>query len=253
MKMGRERLMAAERSSRRVLLRAEVVDGARRTVAHTLELSASSAQVELDRPPPVNTWVQLLLSFPNLLGPIELSGRVVSHHAPTAPGDPPTTTVELVFRDLQERQDLEALLERYDSARTASSRRSARVLVIDDSVLIRDIFSYGFRKYFRAHKKEVVVDLAGDANEAWELLRQRRYDIVILDHFLPGESGAELVARVRKKPELVGLPVIGISVGGSEAREAMILAGADLFLNKPIDLRDLFSTLDLLTAETVQS
>ena len=43
------------------------------------------------------------------------------------------------------------------------------------------------------------------------------------------------------------MPIVAISVGGAEARQASIAAGADLFLDKPLVMRDLFTTLDLLT------
>jgi FixJ family two-component response regulator len=42
------------------------------------------------------------------------------------------------------------------------------------------------------------------------------------------------------------MPVVAISVGGQDARDASMEAGADLFLDKPIVLVDLFDTLDKL-------
>jgi hypothetical protein len=46
-------------------------------------------------------------------------------------------------------------------------------------------------------------------------------------------------------------PIVAISVGGSDAREAAISAGADLFLDKPVVLRDLFRTLQVLSQQGV--
>jgi hypothetical protein len=42
--------------------------------------------------------------------------------------------------------------------------------------------------------------------------------------------------------------LVAISGGGPEARRAMLAAGCDLFLGKPVVLRDLFATIESLTA-----
>ena len=73
-----------------------------------------------------------------------------------------------------------------------------------------------------------------------------RFQGAQLDLFLPGAlSGADLVRELRTRR--VDLPVIGFSVGGTAARRAFLEAGADLFLDKPIALRDVFATLERLS------
>ena len=52
---------------------------------------------------------------------------------------------------------------------------------------------------------------------------------------------------MRHDATLHAVPVVAISVGGAAARDASLEAGADLFLDKPIVLRDLFTTLARLT------
>ena len=42
------------------------------------------------------------------------------------------------------------------------------------------------------------------------------------------------------------MSIVGMSVGGEGARRAMLGAGADIFLAKPIVLKDLFCTLEFL-------
>jgi CheY-like chemotaxis protein len=53
---------------------------------------------------------------------------------------------------------------------------------------------------------------------------------------------------MRSEPRLAEMPVVAMSVGGSEARAATLAAGADLFLDKPLVLKDLFSTLERLNS-----
>src|SRR5262249_36964132 len=91
------------------------------------------------------------------------------------------------------------------------------------------------------------LDVVGDAEGAWGMLRMKQYDLAIIDHFLPLQSGAELIAKMRSSLEHRAISIVAISIGGSDARERSMSAGADLFLDKPIVLRDLFSTLDRLT------
>jgi CheY-like chemotaxis protein len=69
----------------------------------------------------------------------------------------------------------------------------------------------------------------------------------VVDCYLPVLDGARLVERIRALPELADLLVVGVSGGGRDAADAMIAAGADLFLDKPIVLRDVFTTLESLT------
>jgi CheY-like chemotaxis protein len=71
-----------------------------------------------------------------------------------------------------------------------------------------------------------------------------------VDHYLPVLDGSSLLALVRRQEDLSTLPLVGISVGGIDVRESMLKAGADLFLSKPIVLRDLFSTLERLATQS---
>src|SRR5262249_35025404 len=119
--------------------------------------------------------------------------------------------------------------------------------LVEDNALICDMFTYGVRKFFRTRGGTVSVDVAKDGDEAWKKLQTEPYDFAIIDVYLPVLSGDQLITRMRKDDALRGIPVVAISVGGAPAREASLAAGADLFLDKPIVLRDLFATLNRLT------
>jgi CheY-like chemotaxis protein len=250
----------------RLLLRAEVAIGDEATVAHTIEVTSAHVIIQMERWPPIGTHVQVRLSFPRLLAPLSLAGRVVRHHAPLAPGDVAGVTVELDHDTsaAASSADLAALLARVhasfdDEAEEAPARLPAppcyRILLVEDNVTIRQLFVYGVSKYFHRHACEAQVDLADDGEQGWNLLCARPYDLAIVDCYLPVLDGASLVERMRAigvgEGGLPGtsrerLPIVGISAGGDEARRMMVTAGVDLFLAKPIVLRDLFSTLERL-------
>ena len=123
-----------------------------------------------------------------------------------------------------------------------------RGLVVDDSLIVREIFSYTFRRRTRVGPASTI-DVAVDAEQAAELLAHAQYDFAIIDQLLPGKSGAELVAAIRADPRHAGMPIIGISVAGAEARDAFLAAGANLYLNKPMEVVDLCTTLQGLAVK----
>jgi CheY-like chemotaxis protein len=84
------------------------------------------------------------------------------------------------------------------------------------------------------------------------MLADGTYDLAIVDYYLPELNGAQLVKRMRAEPRLAAVPIVAVSVGGTEARDATLAAGADLFLDKPLVLKDLFATLERLNAHGAQ-
>jgi len=127
---------------------------------------------------------------------------------------------------------------------TGPDPATLQVLVVEDNGLIRDIFAYGLRKFFKARNRAISIDFAADGGEAWLLLSTKVYDLAIVDYYLPVMSGSQVVERARRTPHLAELPILGISVDPDEARAHFMRAGADVFLNKPLVLRDLVSTLE---------
>lgn len=110
----------------------------------------------------------------------------------------------------------------------------ARILIADDDELIAELAS------------EVLID-AGHAcgwvtcaEAAWDCVRRKRPDVLLLDQAMPGESGLTLLRRLRISPLLYDLPVIMFTgMSGAEDEAQAIYAGAQDFLRKPFDPIDL--------------
>ncbi len=67
-------------------------------------------------------------------------------------------------------------------------------------------------------------------------------DVVVTDVMLPGGSGLQLVARLRKDPRTARLPVIIVTGrGGADAAGDGLAAGADDYVTKPFSSRDLLA------------
>ncbi len=80
-----------------------------------------------------------------------------------------------------------------------------------------------------------------------ELIRQaekQRPDIIIMDYHMEVMDGSEALAHLKKHPRLKDVPVI-ISTGDSfsETRDAFIAAGADAFIEKPVNYKSLMKLL----------
>jgi CheY-like chemotaxis protein len=233
---------------KRVLLRAELEHEGETVVAHTLELSEHEVFIETHVRPEVGTTLQLRLSFPRLVEPIDIEGRVTAHCERTSPGEPSGLQLMFQVRSPGDGERLRKVLATIAAEPTDRALEGFHVLLVEDNNLIRDMFSYGIRKYFRGRPGYVTVDHASDGATAWQMLAAASYDLAIVDYYLPVLDGAQLVQRMRSEPRLRTVPIVAISVGGSEAREATLAAGADLFLDKPLVLKDLFATLERLNA-----
>lgn len=233
----------AAANSERFIVRAEVRAGDDTVVSYGFDLTACSVFVVTEWHAPIGTQVSLRLSFPRILEPIDVVARVADIRVAGEPGEP--GGVRLAFDEAEVGSRLMSHLERAGRAADPAADRPYRVLLVDDSWLMRDMFAYGTAKFFD-RPGALAIDHAEDAEQAWAKLAKSTYDLLIVDYFLPAEDGASLIARLRADARLARTPIVAISVGGRDAREATISAGADVFVDKPLVLRDLFNTLRVL-------
>jgi CheY-like chemotaxis protein len=235
---------------RRLLLRAETVHLGRRLVTHTTEVGEKAVTLEVPEPPAIGTTLTLTLSFPRLVGPFGITVRVTEVRQESGPGAAATICCDVVEASDEGRAFMASLGEEASPGADRMAR-AYRCLLVEDNNFIRDLFAYGLDRYKQSRGAPVSLSLAGDVEQAWETLAGSEFDMAIVDFYLPTLSGSTLIERVRATPRLAGMPIVAISVGGAEAREASLAAGADLFLDKPLVMRDLFTTLDLLTLREV--
>jgi hypothetical protein len=94
---------------------------------------------------------------------------------PSPSGGPPTHELGLVLHPASgvEREALASLCARLAGPRV-EDLGYLRVLVVDDNEMIRDLFAYGVRKYFRQRDCDVEVEIVGDGATAWERLSTER-------------------------------------------------------------------------------
>ena len=107
------------------------------------------------------------------------------------------------------------------------SRAKKRVLVVDDSITVREVQ----RQLLRMHGYEV--DVAVDGQDGWNRVRAARYDLVVSDIDMPRMTGLELVKRIRGDDHLSQLPVVIVSYKDREEdRLRGLEVGANYYLTK---------------------
>jgi DNA-binding response OmpR family regulator len=103
-----------------------------------------------------------------------------------------------------------------------------RILLVDDDALLRRSLA------FNLERNHFEVQTAASGEDALEVARQSRPDLVILDIGLPGMDGLETLRVLRDER---GLPVILLTARRRELDEVLGLElGADDYVTKPFDL-----------------
>ena len=119
------------------------------------------------------------------------------------------------------------------------------VLVVDDEPAITELI----RNYLGRHGFRVSV--AADGNEMRSRMAEEAVDLVLLDLGLPGEDGLTLTRHIRTHSN-VGVIIVTGS-GESVDRIVSLELGADDFVSKPFDLRELLARVRSVLRRTSPS
>ncbi len=112
-------------------------------------------------------------------------------------------------------------------AEAAPTGRRRRVLVVDDSITVREVQ----RQLLTRLGYEV--EVAVDGMDGWNQLRAGQFDLLVSDVDMPRMNGIELVQAVRRDPRMEKLPIVIVSYKDRESdRRAGLEAGADAYLTK---------------------
>jgi CheY-like chemotaxis protein/Tfp pilus assembly protein PilZ len=187
--------------------------------------------------------VTLVVSFPGLRVLLHLQGRVESvANAQRRPKPDAQSGILVALADAS-RTELADAVGRIEAHDPAWMSRVVRVLVVEDNLhaaqLIEDGLhlaarrSLGGRIAFHVPRMATVAD-------ALAFLRKKSIDALVTDVYLGADHGAVLIEYVRAQPSLQGIPVIAISAGHDTiTREAVMTAGADQFLQKPLRFQEI--------------
>ncbi len=110
----------------------------------------------------------------------------------------------------------------------------ARILVVDDMPVNLTVIQ-GLLK-----KTMVAVETATSGAEAVEKASRQKYDVIFIDHMMPGMDGIETLGELQKLPDSEKTAYIALTANAiSGSRELYLDAGFSDYLSKPVDSRKL--------------
>ncbi len=123
-------------------------------------------------------------------------------------------------------------LSQHKKYREKFTAPDAKILVVDDTVMNLTVVK-GLLK-----QTKIQIDTVDSGYECLNLITKNHYDIIFLDHRMPGIDGIETLQRMREMHNNINqdVPVISLTANAiSGARKQYIDAGFSDYLTKPID------------------
>jgi PAS domain S-box-containing protein len=123
-----------------------------------------------------------------------------------------------------------------------STQNAAPLLLLaeDNEANINSLSSYLTAKGYR-------IGLARNGQEAINQAVALSPDLILMDIQMPGMDGIEAMKRIRQIPELVSTPIVALTALAMERdRDRCLAAGANLYLSKPVKLKQLTITIQEL-------
>lgn len=107
-----------------------------------------------------------------------------------------------------------------------------RILVVDDNPINLKFLFYSLRNQYE-------VEMANDGNEALKKTNQIKYDLIIMDLWMPVIDGAETTRQIRSLNSNINnkTPIIFCTTSSAETdRERCITVGANDYMLKPVNV-----------------
>lgn len=124
-------------------------------------------------------------------------------------------------------------------------QKKAHLLVVDDDKRLRELLS----RYLQEH--HFLVTTAENSNQAVQALDQEPIDLIVLDVMMPGESGLDFTKHLRKNfnHSKHNVPILMLTaLGETENRIAGLETGADDYLGKPFEPKELLLRIERILA-----
>ena len=120
----------------------------------------------------------------------------------------------------------------------AEDRAKPRLLIVED-----DPENQKFLNIFLKNKFEM--DFCDSAESFYLKLRDRKYDIILMDISLRGtKDGLQITRELRSNPDYQNMPIVGLSAHAFQKdKENAYNAGIDIFITKPVQGHILLESL----------
>ncbi len=109
-----------------------------------------------------------------------------------------------------------------------------RILIVDDE----ETLTFSMYQSFIMEKGDYEVITAGSGEEALEKLNGKKFHFAIVDIYLPGMNGFELIKKIKERDPHTIVMVI-TAYGSSEKKKEAMDSGALYFFEKPFNIREI--------------
>jgi CheY-like chemotaxis protein len=177
---------------------------------------------------------------------VELHGGTIDVSSPGV-GQGTTFTVHLPVQIVHRDTDAHDASPQAEFNAVDLSLAGVRVLVVDDEPDSRQLVQRLLSEY------GAEVQLAASVDEALEMFRKQRPDIVLSDIGMPEKDGHDLMRAIRAMPEHEGgnVPAAALTaLARAEDRKRAMLAGFQAHLTKPVDTGELVAVIATLCGRT---
>ena len=119
-----------------------------------------------------------------------------------------------------------------------------RVLVVDDSAVIRDLITVNLEL------EGIEVVGCGDGEEALRLVREVRPDVITMDVVMPRLNGLDAAERLRSDPQTAHIPIVVVTARAGQADlDRAREIGVEGYLTKPFEPAELVALVGRLARE----
>jgi DNA-binding response OmpR family regulator len=114
-----------------------------------------------------------------------------------------------------------------------------KILIIDDEeILVKGISAF-------LKQDGNVVDCAYDGKTGHDMIKEKNYDLILLDYMLPNMNGLELLQAIRNE-DIITPIIILTAKSDSDSKIRCLEFGADDYITKPFDIIELKSRIKAL-------
>jgi DNA-binding response OmpR family regulator len=122
-----------------------------------------------------------------------------------------------------------------------------KILIVDDDPDVRQAM------HIRLKANSYDTFFASDALNSLTEARKQQPDLIILDLGLPGGDGYVVIERLKRHPALSVIPIIVVSARDARGNhERVIAAGAQVYLQKPVNNAELLAIIRQTLGEPAQ-
>ena len=125
--------------------------------------------------------------------------------------------------------------------KTSSEPKGLKVLIVEDDTR----FSFAMKVLLA--RRNLAVDTVADTKSGWRLYNSGQYDVVIVDYWLPGETGLALGQKIREQEAETGrraIMILQTADQDTKIEEMAVNSGFDFHLSKPYSPSELYQKID---------